>query len=362
MRIPYLDLRVSDSALKAELLGAVDKVLTHGRILLGPEVSEFEDSIARLSERRYAVGVSSGTEALHMTLRGLGIGPGDDVITTSMSWIATANAITICGATPVFVDVGEDLNIDPQAVEAAITSRTRAIVPVHFTGKMADMPRIIEIAEPHGLHVIEDAAQAFSASLNGRPAGSFGAASCFSMNPMKVLNAYGEAGVVVTDDDELAERLVSLRYAGTVNKEDCHYPSLNGRIDTLQAALLLVNLRYVDAKVARRREIAERYSSLLGEVVKCPSETPEQRDIYYSYTILAEERPALIEHLAENGVETKIQHRILMPYHTAYKGKFDVNIPTAEKMIGRILCIPNHENLLDEEVDYIATTVRDFYE
>jgi dTDP-4-amino-4,6-dideoxygalactose transaminase len=361
MRIPYLDLSVSDSDLKSELLAAVDTVLTHGRILLGPEVSEFEDSIARRSERRYGVGVSSGTEALHMTLRGLGIGPGDEVITTSMSWIATANAITVCGATPVFVDVGEDLNIDPLAIEAAITSRTRAIVPVHFTGKMADMPRIIEIAESHGLHVIEDAAQAFSASLNGRPAGSFGAASCFSMNPMKVLNAYGEAGAIVTDDDELAERLVSLRYGGTVNKEDCVYPSLNGRIDTLQAAMLLVSLRRLDAKVARRREIADRYSALLGEVVTCPRETSRQRDIYYSYTIIADQRTELIAHLAANGIETKIQHKILMPYHTAYKGKFHLDIPTAERLVGQILCIPNHENMADDEVDFVSDKIREFY-
>ncbi|HEX6513129.1 MAG TPA: DegT/DnrJ/EryC1/StrS family aminotransferase, partial [Chloroflexota bacterium] len=241
--VPFLDLSVKDPDLKAELLQAVDRVLTHGRLVLGPEVQEFEARVAEAAQKQFAVGMGSGTDALYLALRSLDLGPGDEVITTALSWIATTNAMTLCGATPVWVDIGSDLNIDPARIEAAITPRTRAIVAVHFTGTLCDMDAILEIARRHGLMVVEDAAQAFTASVNGRNAGSFGRVSAFSMNPMKVFGAYGEAGAVATDDPELHEKLVSLRYNGTINREDCRYPSINGRLDTLQAAMLLVNLK-----------------------------------------------------------------------------------------------------------------------
>ncbi len=362
MKIPYLDLRVEDKNKKQALLDSVDTVLSHGRIVLGPEVSRFEDEIAGLCTTRFAVGVGSGTDALYLALRSLGIGPGDEVITTPLSWIATANAIALCGATPVFVDIDEDLNINVDLIPAAITDKTRAILPVHFTGKMCDMPRIIEIASAHpGVVVVEDAAQAFGAKLNGMPAGSFGTIGAFSMNPMKVLNAYGEAGVAVTNDADLNEKLISLRYAGTINKEDCHTPSINGRLDTIQAAMMLVELGYLDEKIARRREIARFYSEALKDVVACPEEPEGYFHVYYSYTIRSGKRDELKEFLASRGVETKIQHPILMPFHTAYRDKYaSSNLPMARRVVGEILCIPNHEGMRDEEVEYVAACVREF--
>lgn len=203
MKVRYLDLSVRDQLHKEQLLAAVDKVLSHGIFILGPEVKEFEKKIADCCGRKYALGLSSGTDALYVALRALGIGPGDEVITTPLSWIATLNAISVAGATPVFADIGPDLNMDPGLIENLITSRTKAVVPVHYTGQMCDMFRICEIAERNHLVVIEDAAQSFSANINGRTAGSFGKISCFSMNPMKVFHSYGEAGAVVTDDEYL---------------------------------------------------------------------------------------------------------------------------------------------------------------
>lgn len=360
-QVPFLDLRVKDATLKDELLQAVDRVLTHGRILLGPEVDQFELKVAELSQRKYAVGVNSGTDALYFALRALDIGEGDEVITTSLSWIATANAVTLCGSRPVFVDITEDLTINAELIEAAITPRTKAILPVHFTGRLCDMTRISQIADEHGLYLIEDAAPAFGASYNGSKAGSFGHIGAFSMNPMKVLNAYGEAGAVVTDNEELRDKLVSLRYAGTINKEDCHEPSLNGRLDTLQAAMLLVGLDRLDDKISRRRAIAGFYDEALGEAVICPREHEGYFNVYYTYTIVAERRDELKQHLESKGIETKVQHPILMPYHTAYRGLPKPNIPVAEDLVQRILCIPAHEDLSMDEADYVASSIREFY-
>lgn len=362
MNIPFLDLTVKDAALKGELLSAVDRVLSHGRIVLGPEVGRFEERIAQFCQQKFAVGVNSGTDALYLALRSLDVGPGDEIITTPMSWIATLNAIVLCGATPVFVDIREDLNINPELISEAITPRTKAILPVHYTGKMCDISRIMKIAGEHGVVVMEDAAQSFGANYNGAMAGSFGYVNCFSMNPMKVFCAYGEAGAVVTGDPEIYEKLQSLRYAGTVNREDCHYPSLNGRMDTMQAAMLLVNLEHLEHKIAQRRANAEFYSQALGEVVICPKEDPGYFNVYYTYTIIAERRDQLQEHLTSRGIETKIHHPILMPYHTAYKHLPKPNIPVAEHLVSRILSIPSHENVTMEEADYVAQCIREFYE
>jgi len=361
MNIQYRDLSVQNPTLKQELLEAVDRVLSHGRVILGPEVEQFEREIASICQKKYAVGVNSGTDALYLALRSLGIGQGDEVITTPLSWIATTNAIALCGATPVFIDIAEDLNLNAELLEEAITPRTKAILPVHYGGHLCDVNRIMEIAHRHNVAVVEDAAQAFGAHLNGRTAGSFGLVNCFSMNPMKVFSAYGEAGAVLTNDDKIYQRLCSLRYAGTVNKEDCHEPSLNGRIDTIQAAMLLVNLKYLTGVIERRREIARFYTEALRNVVVCPEEGPGFYDVYYVYVIVAEKRNELQEYLRRRGIETKIHHPILMPYHTAYRCLPKPNIPVAERLVDRILSVPNHEKMAQAEVEYVAECVKDFY-
>lgn len=361
MKVRYLDLSVHDQEHKDRLLAAMEKVLEHGIFVLGPEVREFENTVAAYCRRKYAVGLSSGTDALYVALRALDIGPGDEVITTPLSWIATLNAIVVAGATPIFADIGPDLNMDPELIQALITSRTKAIIPVHYTGQMCDMKRISDIAEKNHLALIEDAAQSFKASLDGLPAGFFGRIACFSMNPMKVFHSYGEAGAVATDDEELYDKMVALRYGGTINREDCHYPSLNFRLDTLQAALLLIEYTRLDAIIERRRNIAKRYNEALCDVVACPAASPGNFHIYYSYTIQTDRRDDLQAHLTQCGIETKIQHPILMPYHRAYRGKYTPVIPVAERLHKKILSIPNHEKLLDHEIDYVISSIREFY-
>ena len=359
-RVPFLDLRVTDDAARQELLDAVDTVLRHGRIVLGPEVEEFEERVAALCGRRFGVGVNSGTDALFLGLKALKLGPGDEVIAPALSWVATANAIAMTGAEPVFADIGDDLNMDPASVERLITPRTRAILPVHFTGRICDMTALEKLAGDRKVPIVEDAAQAFGARRGDRPAGSFGVMTCFSMNPMKVLNAIGEAGIVLTDDEAVRDRLVSLRYAGTVNRERCIEVSINGRLDTIQAAVLLRRLRRLPEVITKRREIASWYCALLDGVVETPAEKPEELSVYYTFTVQADRRDELRTFLDGRGIETKIQHPILMPDQPVYAGRRG-DYPNARRIIGRILCLPAHEKLTREDVEYVADAVKAFY-
>lgn len=359
-KVPFLDLRITDDAERLELLEAVDTVFRHGRLVVGPEVDAFERRVADLCGRRLAVGMSSGTDALYMALRAFDLGPGDEVITTSLSWIATANGIRLTGATPVFADLQDDLNLDPASVRRLITPRTRAIVPVHYAGKICRMDEILAIAAEHQLLVIEDAAQAWGATLDGRPAGSFGDAACFSMNAMKVLAACGDAGAVVTDRSDVAERLVRLRYNGTVNRETCLEPSLNGRLDTLQAAILLKRLDRVGEIIERRRDIAAFYRQALSGVVAVPQERPGERDIYYTFQIQTPRRDELKAHLEAQGIETKIQHPILMPDQPAYRDGVRAETTRAREIVQRILCIPAHEKLRHADLEYVVSAIHSF--
>ncbi len=361
-KVPFLDLRITDERERNDLLAAVETVFQHGRLVMGPEVEQLEKKVAEFCRRRFAVGVNSGTDALFLALKALRYGRGDEIITTSLSWIATANAIALTGATPVFADIRDDLNIDPASIARLITSRTRAILPVHYTGKICEMPEIMRLARQHNLSVIEDAAQAFGARLDDNAAGSFGQIACFSMNPMKVFAACGEAGMVVTDEPDLYERLQALRYNGTVNREVCIESCLNGRIDTLQAAILLRRLDRVEAVIARRWEIASWYDSLLEGIVQTPHPSPRQEDVYYTYTIQADRRDELKAYLESCGVETKIQHPILMPQQPAYEKGVRGEFANAQRLVKRILCIPAHEKLRREDIEYVANCIHAFYQ
>jgi len=361
VRVPFLDLRVTDEPSRRELLAAVEKVLVHGRILLGPEVELFEERIAAYCGVKYAIGVGSGSAAIFLALKALGIGSGDEVITTSLSFIGTANGISLTGAKPVFVDIREDLTINPECIEQAISSRTKAIMPVQFTGKLCAMSKIESLARKHGLIIVEDAAPAIGATMNGRKAGSLGAAGCISLNPMKLLNACGEAGVVVTNDPVVRERVIALRYNGLVDREYGHYVSMNGRIDTLQAAILLNRLDHLESIISRRREIAAYYQSAIKDVVDVPHDADGCRDVYYTFTIQSDRRDALMAFMAERGIETKIQHPLLMPDHPAHKMSDLSRFPVGNRAVKRVLCIPVHEKMTQEQVEYTASSIREFF-
>jgi dTDP-4-amino-4,6-dideoxygalactose transaminase len=363
-KIPYRDLSVYDQDHKKRLLRAVDKVLSHGRILLGPESSEFEKRAAKVCGKKYGVGVGSGSDALYLALRALDIKEGDEVLTTPLSWIATYNAIALTGATPVSVDVKEDMNINPEEIEKNITNKTKAIVVVHFTGKMCDMQKIMEIANKYNLEVIEDAAQVFGAhDIYGKAAGSYGRLSSYSINPMKPFCSYGEAGLVITDEVELKERLERLRYNGMLNKEFCNEPSINGRIDTIQAAMLLVNFDYYQDWIKTRNEYHKIYEKEISHLVKTPKVQKEEKHCFHAYNILVDEkdRDPLIEFLENKGIETKISHPILMPDQEAYKKLKQKEIPIARNIVKRIITLPNHEKLNKEDIFYICDCIKEFY-
>lgn len=368
MRVPFFDLRVSDKEYKKGLLDACERVLDHGRLILGPEVEEFEKRVAQDNGVKYAVGVASGSSALYMALKSLDIGPGDEVITTPLTWIITLNAIAACGATPVCVDIGEDFNIDPAAIEHAITKATKAIVPMHYCGCLCDMEKICEIAGKHNLHVVEDAAQAYGGAINGRKAGTFSTVAAYSMNCMKVLAAFGEAGAVVTNDEMIARKIKMFRYAGTTSDpkkiitNDCHYVSLNHKIDTIQAAMLLVVMNYLPEKMRRRTEIARYYNERLSKCVKTP-DLGSDNDVHalYAYTIQAENRDSLEVFLRENNIETKIYHLPLVTDAPVYKNLPKLETPNANRLVKRCLSIPAHEKLDDAQIEYAADKVLEFY-
>jgi dTDP-4-amino-4,6-dideoxygalactose transaminase len=362
MKIPYLDLSIKSKEKRDKLLAAVDRVLQHGRLVMGPEHQQFEEMVAQFCGTKYAVAVSSGTDALYLALRALEVGPGDEVITTPLSWVATTNAITLCGAKPVFVDLSNDLNLDLNLVEGAITKRTKAILPVHYTGRVCDMEKLSRMVSRRGVSIVEDAAQAYGASYNGVKAGAFGDLGAFSMNPMKILNGYGEAGVITTNRQELVEPLQQLRYAGVRDKVDCLTPSLNAKMDTIQAAMLLVEMEYLPAKLQRRREIANYFTAEMKDVVECPRERKSEYSVYYNYVIQSAQRDQLCSFLANKGVEVKIHYPKLIPQQQAYLSFDQPDLfPVAKRAVERIVSLPNHEHMSDAEVEIVVSAVKSFF-
>lgn len=362
-KVRFRDLSVSDPALRARLLAVVDELLRDGRLLMGPSVERWEQIVANYCGARYCVGVCSGTNALYLALRAFDIGPGDEVIVPALSWVATANAVALTGATPVFVDIGDDLNIDVSDAKAAITPKTRAILPVHYTGRLCDMRTIAALAQQHGLLVIEDASQAFGAADETGRAGSFGDAAAFSLNPMKLFPGFGEVGAVLVNDVAICERLRALRYVGTVNKEICVEPSLNHKIDTIQAAMMLVSFETVEPAIARRLEIARRYHERLKGLVGCPPPprtSTDRRAVFFDFTIATPRRSGLRRFLEEKGIEVKVRHPLLMSQQPAYRHLDQRPLPNAKRLVKQILSLPIHEKLTDNQIDYVAEQLSDF--
>ena len=358
--VPFLDLRVPEAE-RAELLRAAENVLKHGRLVNGPEVHAFEMAMAARLNVKYAVGGRSGTDALVLALRALNIGKGDEVIVPALSFVATANAVKLVGAEPIFCDICDDLNTDPTEIKHLITPNTKAIMPVHWAGRMCAIDHIAMIAKTHKLKVIEDASQAFGASFNDMQPGARADVACFSMNPMKTLAALGEAGMIVTDDKDVYERLDSLRYQGVKNKEVCHNISGNHRLDTVQAAMLLVRLARFNQLLEKRRKIAKFYDENLQGLITVPKEWGHENLAYYTYTIQCEQRDKLKDFLAQRGIETKIQHPFLMPEQPLYKQNARGTWSHAKYLMSRVLCIPCHEKLTDGQMWRIVNSVADFY-
>jgi len=367
MKVPYLDLRVNDAGLKKNLLTRFEKILDHGRIIEGPEQQEFEVRFANEIGVKYAIGVSSGSSALFLALLGSGVGPGDEVITTPFTWIITTNAIAATEAKPVFVDVLDDFNIDPNAIESAITPKTKAIVPVHVAGHMCDMNSISRIAKRHGLLIIEDAAQAFCSSLNGKRAGTFSQAAGFSMNPMKILHAYGEAGAVTTNNKKIYNKIKQMRHAGTKRDKEgkhinrCNFISLNHKIDTIQASMLITSMDRIKEIKAKRDQIALFYDDAISDIMGIQKVRKGEVHGRYIYIMTCKKRDSLRKYLMNNGVENKVFYSPLVCDAAVYNKTQKMNVPMARRLLNQSISIPLHEKMTFSQAEYVVNTIHRFY-
>ena len=363
LRVPYTDFPAQFKTERDDILAAVEGVFRRGDFILGHDVEAFEQAFAQLCGTAHAVGVANGTDALILGLRALGIGPGDEVITPPNSWISSTSSIVWAGARPVFADVGDDFLLDPAAVEAAITPRTKAIMPVHLTGRCADWQALGAIAQRHHLAVIEDAAQAIGAKRRGRAAGSFGTLACFSLHPLKNLHAAGDGGVITTNDEALARRLRLLRNHGLRTRDEVERWGLNSRLDTIQAAILRSRLARLPRLIETRRGHAARYRETLPDCVTCPAEETNEYATYHLFMIQCDRRDALKEALAAHGVDARIHYPT--PIHlqpcSVSLGYHRGDLPAAERQAERILSLPVHEQLSREQIEHVSRAVQEFY-
>ncbi len=368
MRVSYNYLNQQfdvDSALVRQILADIKELVRTSEFTLGPQVEEFEKKFASLCGTKHAIGINSGTDALILILKALGIGPGDEVITAPNSFIATANVIRFVGAKPVFVDVGDDYLINHLLIEKAITPRTKAILSVHLTGNPASVLCISEIAQRFKLYLIEDAAQAVDASVNGRKTGSWGIAGAFSLHPLKNLNVWGDGGMVTTNNNELAEKVRLMRNHGLVSRDVCTIIAGNCRLHTIQAVVGLRLMPEVRKVSEKRIENAILYRRLLTGIdsVKLPLGFSNVRQVYHTYIIQAERREELQRFLEKNGVETKVHYPVPIHLQKPYielgykKGDF----PVCEAQAERILSLPIHQYLTKEQIRYTAGLIRKFY-
>ena len=365
MEVKYLDLprQFSDEA----LWQALREQFGRAQFILGENVKAFEARFAELCQTAFALGVNSGADALFLALKALGIGTGDEVITVPNSFVATAGVIVAAGATPVFVDVGADYNIDVNLIEPAITAKTKAILPVHLTGNPADMPRILAIAKRHQLYVIEDAAQAVLAAIDGKVVGSFGDAGCFSLHPLKNLNVGGDGGVLTTNSAEMYEKVSLLRNHGLKNRDEIEFFGYNSRLDTIHATVALHGLKSLAEITEIRRKHARIYDrelQALAEFVTVPPRRDEVYQVFHTYVVQVKRRAELMPYLQEHGVETKIHYP--MPIHLqkpclamgCKRGDF----PVSEQQAAAIVSLPIQQYLTEAQIHYVVARINAFYQ
>jgi len=364
MAIRFFDFAREIAAIGGEMRSALDRVLDSGRYILGDEVATFEDAFADLCACSFAVGVASGTDALFLALKAYGIGEGDEVITVAHTFAASALAIAYTGATPVFVDIGDTSHlIDPACLEAAVTEKTKAVIPVHLYGQCADMDRIMDIARARSLVVVEDACQAHGARYKGRPAGSLGHAAAFSFYPTKNLGAYGDAGMITTNDADLCKRLRLLRNYGQTDRYHHAIRGYNSRLDEMQAAILKAKLPYLEQWIMRRQEIARQYGEGLRKIELIrPCLAEGSTHVYYLYVLAVKDRDALQTYLEEKGIETLIHYPVPLHRQKAFgNARVSGVLKNTERRVGQILSLPMYPWLRDDEVGYIIEAIKGYY-
>ena len=359
--IPMVDLKLQYHQLQSEIDAAVAEVLESTAFILGPNVRSFEEEAASYLGVGYAVGCASGTDALHLALLAAGIGPGDEVITSAFTFIATAEAIAYVGATPVFVDIDErTMNLDLEAVARAIGKRTRAVLPVHLFGQPVDMAELTMLAEKHGLTIVEDCAQSFGADIAGRQTGSFGIAGCFSFFPSKNLGCYGDGGLITTSSERIRDHLLSLRNHGSSQRYHHQEIGYNSRLDEIQAAILRVKLRHIDRFNQERRRVAHRYNELLADTgITTPFEDGIGTHVFHQYTLRSPRRDAIMKALQAREIACAIYYPV--PLHR--QGVFasiceNVSLPVTEAVAADCFSLPIYPEMSDEQIVAVTDTIR----
>lgn len=364
-KVPFVNYPLQYHNLEKELDTAIKRVLTSGDLILRSDVEEFERTIASFVGTKYAVGVNSCTDALILSLKAAGIGEGDEVITVSHTFFATIEAIVHCRAKPVLVEVGEDFVMHVEGVREAITPETKAVIPVHLNGRLCNMEEIVRIAKENNLIVIEDAAQALGAKLNGKMAGSFGLTGCFSFYPAKLLGCFGDGGAVVTNDEDVAQKVRLLRNHGQKSKTEIALYGFTSRLHNIQAAVLNAKFRYLPQWLNRRREIALIYENGLSGVkgIKlppAPNADPRFFDVFQNYVLRAQRRDELFEFLKENGVETLIKDPVANHVQKGL-GLSHFHLPLTEQLAKEVISLPMYPELTDQQVEFVIETIREFY-
>lgn len=344
----------------------IRKLLKTGEFTLGPAVQQFESKFAQVCQTKYAVGVNSGTDALFLSLKALGIGSGDEVITMPNTFIATVGAIAASGAKPVFVDCNEEYVINPDLIERAITPKTKAIIPVHYAGHPAEMGKILEIAKKHQLLVVEDACQAISSSIDGKKTGSFGLTGAFSLHPLKNINVWSDGGIITTNSKELYDKLILLRNHGMANRDEYEIFGYNSRLDTMQAVVGLHLIKDLEKITNKRIENARMYDEGLSELadyVTMPPRRKNVRYVYHLYIIQVQRRDQLLAYLQENGIEAKVHYPI--PLHlqncAKYLGYKRGDFPVAEEQARNIITLPAHQHISKKQIEYVLDKIKKFY-
>ena len=365
-QIPLVDLQAQIEGIQCELWSAIQQVVARADFVGGAAIGAFEEGFASYCETPHAVGVGSGTDALVLALRALGVGPADEVITVAHTFTATAEAIVAVGARPVFVDIEpRGMMMDPERLAEAVTSRTRAVIPVHLYGQIGAMAGVWEVAERHGLAVLEDAAQAHGAEWQGERAGAIGHAAAFSFYPGKNLGAFGDAGAVTTRDAAVADRIRMLRDHGRQEKYEHVIHGVNSRLDTLQAAVLSVKLAHLDDWTEQRRTLALQYAEALASVepVTLPEELPERRHVYHLFVIRVPDRDALLAHLKRNGVGAGVHYPIPLHLQPAYAdlGYDPGALPETERAAAQVLSLPLYPEITPEAVAHVCTSIEEFF-
>lgn len=360
--VPMVDLKKQFQGIREEVFESISRIIESSSYILGPSVGEFESKVAEYTGVPQAIGVASGTDALHLSLEALGIGDNDEVITTPFTFFATVEAILYTGARPVFVDIEPDtFNIDPEKIGERITERTRAILPVHLFGHPADMERIMDIARRYNLYVVEDCAQAFGATIGNRRVGSFGDAGCFSFYPSKNLGAYGDGGMITVRSEELSERIRMLRNHGSTASYIHERVGFNSRLDEIQAGILLIKFRRIEEYNRLRREKAMKYSSLLSGLVRCPFEKDGFRHVFNLYTIRSDKRDEIQRALFEKGISSVVYYPVPLHLQKAlsFLGYRKGDFPVAEMASREVLSLPIYPELEDPVIEEVADAVKE---